>query len=310
MNLVFCGTPEFAVPTLRKLLVEKFPVQAVVTQPDRARGRGQKVSAAPVKEVALEHGLHVYQPEKMRSESARQFFERARPDAVAIIAYGQIIPADLLAIPKYGWINLHASLLPKYRGAAPVQWAIVNGESATGVTTMRIDPGMDTGPILLQQEVEIAPGDTAGTLAGRLSALGADLMVRTLRGLEAGTIIERPQENALATYAPRIKKDEGRIDWNLKAEQIHNRIRGFAPWPGAFTSFRGQLCHLWRSWSEAGPLRAHPPGTIFVESGRLMVTCGGQTPLRVDELQLENRKRISALDFMNGMKLLTGEKFC
>ncbi len=310
MNLVFCGTPEFAVPTLRKLVEEKFRIQAVVTQPDRPCGRGQKVTSSPVKEVALEHGLHVYQPEKIRSESAREFFERAQPDAVVIIAYGQIIPAELLAIPKYGLINLHASLLPKYRGAAPVQWAMVNGETRTGVTTMRIDPGMDTGPILLQQEVEIAPDDTAETLASRLSTLGADLMVQTLRGLEAGTIIERAQENSLATYAPLIQKEQGRIDWNLKAEQIHNRIRGFAAWPGAFTSFRGQLCHLWRSRPEAGPPQAAPPGTIIVESGRLMVLCGGETSLRVDELQLENRKRISALDFINGMKLSTGEKFC
>ncbi len=310
MNLVFCGTPEFAVPTLRKLLEEKFPIQAVITQPDRPRGRGQEVSSSPVKEVALEHGLHVYQPEKIRSESAREFLKRAQPDAVVIIAYGQIIPAELLTIPRYGWINLHASLLPKYRGAAPVQWAIVNGETRTGLTTMKIDAGMDTGPILLQKEVEINPDDTAETLAARLSTLGADLMVETLRGLEGGTLVERPQDNSLATYAPRIEKEEGRIDWNLTAEQIHNRIRGFAPWPGASTSFRGQLCHLWRSQPETRSPQANAPGTILIQAGRLVVACGGQTWLRVEELQLENRKRISALDFINGMKLSPGEKFC
>ncbi len=310
MNLVFCGTPEFAVPTLRKLLENQFPIRAVITQPDRPRGRGREVSSSPVKEVALGYGLHVYQPESIRSESAREFLERAQPDAVVIIAYGQIIPAELLAIPKYGWINLHASLLPKYRGAAPIQWAMVNGETRTGVTAMRIDPGMDTGPILLQQEVEITADDTAGTLAARLSTLGANLMVETLRGLAAGTLVARPQEHALATYAPRIKKEEGRIDWNLRAEQIHNRIRGFVPWPGAFTSFRGQLCHLWRSQPQTGPPQTHPPGSILVESGRLVVASGGQTLLQVEELQLENRKRISALDFINGMKLSPGEKFC
>jgi methionyl-tRNA formyltransferase len=308
LNLIFCGTPEFAVPTLRKLLAESFSIRAVVTQPDRPRGRGQKVASSPVKEVALEHNVHVYQPERIREPSAREFIERAEPDAVVIIAYGQIIPADLLTIPKYGWINLHASLLPKYRGAAPVQWAIVNGETRTGITSMRIDPGMDTGPILLQEEVEITPDDTAETLATRLSTLGADLMVKTLRGLKAGTISERPQDHSLATYAPRIQKEQGRLDWNLTAQQIHNRIRGLVPWPGAHTSFRGQLCHLWRSHPESGSALGKEPGTITVESGRLRVICGGSL-LRVEELQLENRKRVSALDFINGTKLVTGEKF-
>src|SRR6202050_53348 len=203
MKVVFCGTPQFAVPTLKRLLTQPdFEIAAVVTQPDRPRGRGMHVSFSPVKEAALAAGVPVHQPEKIRSPEAQEFLQRIAPDCIVIIAYGQIIPARLLPIPKHGWINLHASLLPKYRGAAPINWAIVNGETKSGLTTMRIDAGMDTGEMLLQRELDIGPSETAPELTARMSELGAPLMVETLRGLEAGGILPRPQAHEQATSAP------------------------------------------------------------------------------------------------------------
>ena len=246
LRIVFCGTPEFGVPSLRRLLSDPdFTIEAVVTQPDRPRGRGQAVSSSPVKEAALEAGVDVYQPEKIKEDSAFDFFKRIAPDAVVIIAYGQIVPARLIEIPRLGWINLHASLLPKYRGAAPIAWAIANGETTTGLTTMQIDAGMDTGPILLQHEIAIAPDETAPELTRRLSEAGAPLIADSLRKLDQGEIRPVPQDASQATYAPLLKKEHGRIDWSLPARQIYNRMRGFAPWPGAYTIFRGQICHVW-----------------------------------------------------------------
>ena len=234
MRIVFCGTPSFAVPTLQHLLAQsEFEVIRVITQPDRPRGRGQEISFSPVKEAALAANLAVYQPEKIRSPEAETLLQKLAPDCVVIIAYGQIIPARLLPVPKLGWINLHASLLPKYRGAAPINWAIVNGDTRTGVTTMRIDAGMDTGETLLQREIEIGAKETAPELAARMSESGAPLMAETLRGLAAGTIAPKPQNHAEASYAPLLKKEDGRIDWKRPAIEIYNRMRGFAPWPGA-----------------------------------------------------------------------------
>src|SRR5712691_4209120 len=243
MRIVFCGTPQFAVPTLKHLLAQPdFEIAGVITQPDRPRGRGQKLSFSPVKGVAKAAHLPVHQPEKIRAPEAQELLKELSPDGVVIIAYGQIIPAGLLSIPTYGWINLHASLLPKYRGAAPINWAIVNGETRTGVTTMRIDAGMDTGEILLQHEVEISPNETAPELAIRMADLGAPLPAATLRGLAAGTITPKAQNHSEASYAPMLKRADGRIDWNQPAITIYNRMRGFAPWPGAYTTFRGQSC--------------------------------------------------------------------
>ena len=245
MRLLFCGTPSFAVPTLKHLLSRpEFNVLGVISQPDRPRGRGQQLSISPVKDVALSAHLPVHQPEKIRAPEVQQLLEELAPDVIVIIAYGQIIPARLLAIPKHGWINLHASLLPKYRGAAPIHWAVANGETRTGLTTMRIDAGMDTGDILLRREIEIGPQDTSPELARRMSEAGAPLVEETLLGLEAGTIVAKPQNQGEATIAPMLKKEDGRIDWNSSAEEIYNRMRGFAPWPGAYTTFRGQTCHL------------------------------------------------------------------
>jgi methionyl-tRNA formyltransferase len=306
VRIIFCGTPEFAVPTLRRLIAEPdFRIEAVISQPDRPHGRGGQISATPVKEVALAAGLHVFQPEKIKSDAAFDFIRQMAPDAVVIIAYGQIVPARLLDIPRLGWINLHGSLLPKYRGAAPIQWAIVNGETRTGLTTMRIDPGMDTGPTLLRWETEIGPDETSVQLALRMAAAGADLMVETLRRYGNEEITPAPQDNSQASLAPMIKKEDGRIDWSLTAPQIYNRVRGFDPWPGAYTTFRGQLCHIWGRPSPAPPNASpnEPPGTLVSLGSELLAACGGATWLRLDSVQLEGRKRVPARDFAHGARL-------
>ncbi|MBZ5540886.1 MAG: methionyl-tRNA formyltransferase [Acidobacteriia bacterium] len=308
MRIVFCGTPDFAVPTLQHLLASKeFQIAAVLSQPDRPRGRGQEISAPAVKQAALAAGIPVHQPAKIRSEDALALLKRLAPDAVVIIAYGQIIPAALLAIPRLGWINLHASLLPKYRGAAPINWAIVNGETRTGLTTMRIDAGMDTGEILLQQTLEIGAEETAPELAARMAQAGAPLMAETLRGLRDARITPRAQDHAAASVAPLLKRSDGRIPWELTAGQIYNRIRGLAPWPGAFSTFRGQRCHIWGQPVD-GTTLAHP-GRILHSGSEVEVACGSGTLLRLDGVKLEGRKRVSAQEFANGARLGEGEGF-
>ena len=317
MRIVFCGTPSFAVPTLKHLLAQTdFEIVGVITQPDRPRGRGQEVSFSPVKEAALAANVAVHQPEKIRAPESEALLQKLAPDCVVIIAYGQIIPARLLPIPNLGWINLHASLLPKYRGAAPINWAIVNGETRTGVTTMRIDAGMDTGEMLLQREIEIGPQETAPELAARMSESGAPIMAETLRGLAAGSIAPKPQEHAEASYAPMLKKEDGRIDWKRPAKEIYNRMRGFAPWPGAYTTFRGQTCHVWAEpVSKEGDV-ALPngagggvPGTLFSEKNELFIWCGDTTVLCLRLVKVEGRKPVKATDFANGARLKSGERF-
>ena len=313
MRIVFCGTPEFAVPTLRELLANaEFAVEAVLTQPDRPRGRGQRVSASPVKEAAAEAGARIYQPESVKSDEARDLFAQIQPDAAVIIAYGQIIPRRLLEIPRLGWMNLHASLLPKYRGAAPIAWAIINGESKTGLTIMRVDPGLDTGPILTQREIAIGSNETAPELAGRMAELGAPLVAESLVKLEHGEIAPIPQDSTQASYAPILTKEHGRIDWAQPAVEIYNRIRGLAPWPGAFTTFRGRLCHVWGGPSGTsgalGADNAQESGTVTV-GATIEVICGNGTRLRLEAVQIEGRKRISAREFVNGARLGSGDRF-
>jgi methionyl-tRNA formyltransferase len=327
MKVVFCGTPQFAVPTLKHLLTQPdFEIAAVVTQPDRPSGRGMHVSFSPVKEAALAAGVPVLQPEKIRSPEAQEFLQRIAPDCIVIIAYGQIIPARLLPIPKHGWINLHASLLPKYRGAAPINWAIVNGETKSGLTTMRIDAGMDTGDMLLQTEMAIHPRETTPELAARMADAGAPLMVETLRGLAAGTLPARPQNHAEATYAPLLKKEDGRIDWTSTANEIYDRMRGFTPWPGSYTTFRGRTCHvlgepvsndLHGGGSPYGtqPSLARsatevlPPGTICFNGHELFVACGDATEIRVVSVKQEGGKKVDALEFASGARLTERERF-
>jgi len=317
MRIVFCGTPSFAVPTLNHFLAQTdIEIVGVITQPDRPRGRGQSVSFSAVKEAALAAKLAVHQPEKIRAPETETLLLKLAPDAVVIIAYGQIIPGKLLPIPKLGWINLHASLLPKYRGAAPINWAIVKGETRTGVTTMRIDAGMDTGDMLLQREIEIGAKEAAPELTARLSEIGAPLMAETLRGLAAGTIVSKAQNHAEASYAPMLKKEDGRIDWKRPAIEIYNRMRGFAPWPGAYTTFRGQSCHVWGEPASkgegAGSPRGHgeaAPGTLYAEKNELFVCCGDTTVLSLSAVKLEGRKPVKAGDFANGARLKSSERF-
>ena len=311
MRIVFCGTPDFAVPSLRRLAAEPgISVQAVITQPDRPRGRGQNVSSSPVKEAALADNLRVYQPETIKSDSALGFLKLLAPDAVVIIAYGQIIPARLLTLPRLGWINLHASLLPRYRGAAPIHWAIANGETTTGLTTMQIDAGMDTGPTLLQQELKIGLDETSPELAERMSEIGAELIVDSLLRLDRGEISPVAQDSGHASYAPILKKEDGRIDWTRTAPQIYNRMRGFAPWPGAFTTFRGQTCHLWGRPESSAATEGHVvAGEIVPSTKDVHVACGEWTYLRLEFVQLEGRKRIPAREFANGARLTPAERF-
>lgn len=311
LRIVFCGTPEFAVPSLRRLAERpEFSLEAVITQPDRPRGRGQHVSSSPVKEAALEIGLHVYQPETIKSESAQEFLKRVTPDAVVIIAYGQIVPARLLTIPRLGWLNLHASLLPRYRGAAPIHWAIANGGTITGLTTMQIDAGMDTGPTLLRREIGIGPDETAPELAARMSTIGAELIADSLLRFDRGEISPAPQEEKSASYAPILKKEDGRIDWARPAQQIYNRMRGFTPWPGAYTTFRDQTCQLWGRPETSGAAGTHiEPGRIVPSTKEVYIVCGEGTCLRLEFIQVEGRKKISAREFANGARMGPAERF-
>ena len=308
IRLVFCGTPQFAVPSLKHLLEQQdFDVVGVFTQPDRPRGRGQKISHSPVKEIALAEEIPVFQPAKVRAPEVEEQIRKLAPEAIVIIAYGQIIPARLLGIPEHGWINLHASLLPKYRGAAPINWAIVNGETRTGLTTMRIDAGMDTGEMLLQEELAVGPDDTAPELAARMSEAGAPLLVKTLRGLVEGTVTGRAQNHAVATLAPPLKREDGRVDWTQPAQEIYNRMRGFAPWPGTYTEFRGQTCHL--SGKALSNQKAEAvPGTILAGRGTVRVACGGGSLLELRHVKLEGRKEVTASAFANGARLQVGER--
>jgi methionyl-tRNA formyltransferase len=287
-----------------------FHVEAVVTQPDRPSGRGLLTEPSPVKQVAAAAGLLLFQPSKVRTEEAYEFFRRIAPDAVVIIAFGQIIPQRLIEIPRFGWINLHASLLPKYRGAAPMQWAVAEGELRTGLTTIQIDAGLDTGPILAQWTTEIGLDETAPELADRMAPAGADLVVETLRGMGAGRIVPRPQQSSQASLAPMLKKEDGHIDWAWPATKIYNRIRGLAPWPGAYTSFRQKLCHVWgRPVDPQYAYGTAQPGALRAADGALYVSCGEATWLRIDALQLEGRRKIHTRDFLSGARLLPGERF-
>ena len=306
MTLVFAGTPRFAVPTLEKLVESGFHVRLVVTQPDRPRGRGMELMPSPVKESALKLGIPVSQPEKIKTNAEFQAELTAlQPEAIIVVGYGRIIPLWMIDLPKLGNLNVHASLLPKYRGAAPIQWAIASGETVTGITTMRIDAGLDTGDILLQEEIPIAETETAETLAPKLATVGAKLTVETLRGLRASTIRPRPQDHSQATLAPILKKEDGLIDFSRPAAEILNRMRGFQPWPGVYTKFRGKTLQVWKSAAQNFAL---PPSEMTIEGDRLLVGCGANTALEILELQLEGKRRTSASDFLRGYRPLPGEK--
>ncbi len=302
MVLIFLGTPTFAVPTLDRIVDAGYRVVSVFTQPDRPKGRGGKMTASPVKEAALRLGLPVHQPERIRRPEVVEQLRQMKPDALVVVGYGQIIPQAIIDIPPRGIINVHASLLPKYRGAAPIQWAIANGETRTGVTTMRIDAGLDTGDMLLKCETEILPEEDALDLGRRLSEAGAQLLVQTLRD-NPPPVKQNPGE---ATYAPILKKEDGEIDWNWPAEKIFNRSRGFLPWPGTYSFFREQIFHIWKSRVSSEALQG-PPGLMSTMDKRLLIACGEQTELELIEVQVEGRKRMSAAAFMNGHHLQDDE---
>ena len=310
MRLVFCGTPQFAVPTLNALLQGGHCVDLVLSQPDRASGRGMEVQISPVKRYAEQHGLALAQPEKIRNNPELQ--ERLRalsPDAIVIVAYGRLIPPWMLTLPKHGNLNVHASLLPKYRGAAPIQWAVANGETETGVTTMRIDEGLDTGDILLQERVAISPQQTSVELSPVLAELGAELMVRTLAGLEQGTLAPTPQDHSRATLAPILQREDGRVDWSWTAQQIFDRWRGFQPWPGAFTSFHGKKLILHAMQVVADPAGlSGAPGTLVRKANRLLVACGESSWLDLLELQMEGKRRMPVEAFLHGLSFDDGER--
>ena len=305
-NLVFCGTPRFAVPSLEKLAEAGFRIQLVVTQPDKPRGRGMELTPSPVKQRALELGLQVAQPDKIKNnEEFRSQLSTLKPDAIIVVGYGRLIPQWMIDLPPMGNINLHASLLPKYRGAAPIQWAIACGETVTGVTTMKIDSGLDTGDILLQKEIPVEAKDTAETLAPRMANIGAELVRETLLGLRAGTVHPTPQDNTKASLAPILKKEDGEIDFHRSAQEICNRLRGFQPWPGAYTNFRGKNLQVW----DAKPLqRVLSEAEFAVEADRLIVGCGKGTALELLEVQPEGKKRMATRDFVHGYRPQSGEK--
>lgn len=309
MKLVFCGTPQFAVPTLDALVRAGHEVALVVTQPDRPKGRGMELAASPVKQKALELQLPIAQPEKIKTNADfRAELERIAPDCIIVVGYGRIIPRWMLDLPKFGNINLHASLLPKYRGAAPIQWAIASGESVTGNTTMLLNEGLDTGDVLVQREMAIDEHATSVTLAPPLAAMGAELMVETLDGLEHELILPVPQEHEHHTLAPILTKDDGRISWSRTAQEIYNRFRGFQPWPGAYTTFRGKQLSLHAMRSLPSGESVLGEGELAVECDRLIAGCGEGSALEILELQLEGKKRMSARDLINGYQLKAGEK--
>lgn len=311
LRIIFCGTPSFGLPTLEALFKNpEFRLEAVITQPDRPRGRGQQPAESPIKQAAIKAGIPIHQPEKIRAATTAEWMKQAAPDAVVIIAYGQIISQELLAIPRLGWINLHGSLLPKYRGAAPVQRAVLAGEMTTGLTTMRIDAGLDTGPILEQREMEIRSDEAAAELLARMGEIGAPMMVGTLRKLAGGELLPKPQDNSRASYAPPIMKEEGLIDWGLSAAQIYNRIRAFDPWPGTYTRFRGRLCHIWgKPLRNATAPRAPECGTIIQQGYMILVACGQKTWLEIESIRPEGRKRVTAAEFANGARLTSNDRF-
>ena len=308
MKLVFCGTPQFAVPTLEAVIAAGHEVALVLTQPDRPVGRTQELQAPPVKQAALKHSIPVMQPEKIKNNpELRERLEAIAPDAILVVAYGRIIPQWMLDLPRHGNINLHGSLLPKYRGAAPIQWSVANGEIVSGVTTMRLDAGLDTGPMLLAQAVPVGEEETAVDVYENLAEVGAPLMVETLRRLEAGELFPEPQDHSRATHAPILTRDDGRIDFTRTAKQVCDRWRGFQPWPGAFTSLGGKklIVHRLHPIQHAETIA---PGIIHLHEGRLLVGCGESSVIELDEVQLEGKRRMPAAELLRGYQINSGER--
>ena len=300
------GTPDFSVPTLECIIEAGHEVVGVVTQPDKAKGRGKKVVYTPVKEKALEHGLTVYQPRRAREPEFIEQMRALNPDVMVVVAFGQILPKELLDIPKYGCVNVHASLLPKYRGAAPIQWAVIRGEKVSGVTTMQMDVGLDTGDMLLKTEVPLAEDETGGSLHDKLSVLGGDLLIETLKGLEAGTIVPEKQDDSQSgEYARMLDKSLGKIDFSMRAEEIERLIRGLNPWPSAYTSYNNKTMKLWKARVVSGGEAV--PGQVLAVDKKGFTVQTGDGALQILELQMEGKKRMDAGAFLRGCPLTAGE---
>lgn len=307
MKIVFMGTPDFSVETLKQIIAAGHEVSLVVTQPDRPRGRGKKPSYSPVKEFAVEHNIPCFQPEKIRDESCIEILERENADIFVVVAFGQILPQRILDIPKYGCMNVHASLLPAYRGAAPIQWSVINGDPETGVTTMRMDAGMDTGDILLQERIRIAPDETGGSLFDKLAAAGGALCVKTLEQIQDGSIHPIRQDHEAATYTRMISKKDGQIDFSLPAKQIECLIRGMNPWPSAYTYIDQKILKLWNA-DVIIPKEQYEPGEVFDVTKDSFCVAAGKDALKILSLQLEGKKRMDTADFLRGFSLKNGDR--
>ena len=304
------GTPEFSVPSLKRLILDGHQVAAVFTQPDKPAGRGKAMHTPPVKVLALEHGLPVHQPARIKlNEEARAVFESVSPDACVVVAYGKILPEWMLAIPRLGCINVHASLLPKYRGAAPINWAIANGESETGITIMKLDAGMDTGPMFARRSTTIGDDETAPELSSRMAQLGADLLAETLPHIASGEIQPTPQDDLEATYAPLLRREDGLIDWQTIASAIADRVRAFQPWPGTYTSFRNARLMIWRAHEAPNvDIGAAEAGTILkLDETGITVACADFSALQIEEVQIEGKRRMPAREWANGSRLKAGD---
>ena len=308
IKFAFMGSATFALPSLNALFETGYAITGVITQPDKPSGRGQTLQAPPVKKRAMDLHLPVFQPKSLKSDEAQSLIQALEPDMIIVVAYGKILPPWLLQFPRYGCINLHGSILPKYRGAAPVHWAIANGEKTTGVCTMLLDEGLDTGPVFLCEETNIGPDETAPQLYDRLGELGAGVLIETVNGIENGTLKTKPQDDSLATLAPILKKEHGFIDWSMPAIEIHNRVRAFNPWPGTVTKFRGSVCKILKT-DVAGGTKDAKVGTIASSKRFLSAVCGDGTLLEILLIQPENRKPVSGADFANGARIQADEKF-
>ena len=305
--IVFMGTPEIAAVTLKELLQGPDPVVGVVTQPDRPAGRGQKTISSPVRGVAESHGVPVIAPEKIRDPGFLATLNDWNPQIIVVVAFGRILPATILDLAPHGCLNVHYSLLPKYRGAAPAAWTIINGEEKGGVTTMRLEQKMDAGPIYLQEEIAVAPDETTASLQDKLTPVGARLLLETIRRLKDGTLAPRTQDEAKATFAPMIKKEDGLIDWSRSAAEIERRVRGFTPWPSAYTHLRGKLIKVHRAKVIATTERGNP-GEIIRADGNGFWVATGSGALSLEEVQLENRKRLLGVEFLKGARIGKGER--
>jgi methionyl-tRNA formyltransferase len=301
------GTPDFSVPTLECLIDSEHEIIGVVTQPDKPKGRGKHIIHPPVKVVALEKGIPVYQPNKVKEQDFMDAMVALKPDLAVVVAFGQILPKAFLELPKYGCINIHASLLPKYRGAGPIQWAVIHGEATTGVTTMYMDVGLDTGDMLLKETVAIEPNETGGSLHDKLSVIGGPLILKTIQAMVENHLVRQPQDNALSTYAPMLNKELGNIDWNQPADRIERLVRGLNPWPSAYTYYEGKLLKIWESEVVRSDALDIPIGSIYeIRDDGFVVKCK-EDALLIKNLQLQGKKRMSTPDFLRGHQIQLGQ---